>query len=77
MHEENNNNPPVVTGRIDVRRLQKARAERAKQIEEWEQYDRRMLAEENEYSDSGARIVFPKNYVLLDAALHDDIKEGK
>ncbi|TPP63625.1 Protein phosphatase 1 regulatory subunit 16A [Fasciola gigantica] len=75
-------NSMVPQGRIDVRRLEAARSNRQLQLEEWEEYDRKMRSldkkkQHSKQESKSKRVIFQKQYVLLDATLNNDIDEGQ
>ncbi|CAL8084752.1 unnamed protein product [Calicophoron daubneyi] len=67
--------------KIDLRRLEAARANREIQLQKWREYDERMTRQTGAYSDAedtaeDRLVKFQNKQVLLDAALRDDIDEG-
>ncbi|CAH8497178.1 unnamed protein product [Dicrocoelium dendriticum] len=72
--------PQAFPGKIDIRRVEAAKANRLKQLQNWEEYDRSMrsldaASESRKHSNRPRAVKFQQNYVLLDAALRDDIDE--
>ncbi|CAL8084750.1 unnamed protein product [Calicophoron daubneyi] len=66
--------------KIDLRRLEAARANREIQLQKWREYDERMTRQTGAYSDAedtaeDRLVKFQNKQVLLDAALRDDIDE--
>lgn len=75
-------NQPIPQGRIDLRRLEAARNNRQLQLKTWEEYDRKMRSldkkkQQQKQESKSKRVLFQKQYVLLDATLNNDIDEGK
>ncbi|TGZ73836.1 hypothetical protein CRM22_001285 [Opisthorchis felineus] len=67
-------------GRIDIRRLEAARANRQVQLQKWDEYDRKMRSNEGlrqslKRKSKPSAVNFQNNYVLIDAVLRDDIDE--
>ncbi|KAF7233452.1 hypothetical protein EG68_03869 [Paragonimus skrjabini miyazakii] len=67
-------------GRIDIRRLEAARTNRQIQLKNWDEYDRRMEMIRNDNHTSKLQksqrgVKFRTDYMLLDAALRDDVDE--
>ncbi|KAF5404334.1 Protein phosphatase 1 regulatory inhibitor subunit [Paragonimus heterotremus] len=67
-------------GRIDIRRLEAARTNRQIQLKNWDEYDRRMEMIRNDNHSSKIQksqrgVKFRTDYMLLDAALRDDVDE--
>ncbi|GAA47834.1 protein phosphatase 1 regulatory subunit 16A [Clonorchis sinensis] len=67
-------------GRIDIRRLEAARASRQVQLQKWDEYDRKMRSNESmghslKRKSKPSAVNFQNNYVLIDAVLRDDIDE--
>ncbi|VDP95936.1 unnamed protein product [Echinostoma caproni] len=74
-------NQAIAQGKIDLRRLEAARANRLQQLREWEEYDRKMRSldkkKQQKKSYSDRRVIFENQYVLLDATLNNDLEEEK
>ncbi|KAF6769079.1 hypothetical protein AHF37_12807 [Paragonimus kellicotti] len=67
-------------GRIDIRRLEAARTNRQMQLKNWDEYDRRMEmmrkdSHTSKLQKSQRGVKFRTDYMLLDAALRDDVDE--
>lgn len=74
----------------DIKRIKNARKERANQLKEWQQYDRRMNKESEKLQKKGFSlnndrgiycsnkfVKFSQNVIFLEAAARGDLDEGK